>query len=641
MADPPSDGSTEKIDRAVLAVAVAASVALLAALWRVDYLPTHDGPQHVFLGHLENHLDDHGEGWNQYLERSSAMTALGFNILFSFMERLAPWRTALRLTLSATLLLWGWGYLGLTAALHPRRAVIGLLGFASAFSWALYMGFFSYVMSLGLGFATLAAGAAGWPWTPARRAVIGALLLIQVVAHAFSAELTGVVLLGMVMLGPTPRGRLRELGLLALMGLPAMLIAARTRSVEAHPLEWLALGRHLTTLPRTFVPGPVWRAWPPILLGLAGVALAVGRARRREASRAELALLGAGALCLTIGFTAPMHLPTWEFFAPRFLPAGCLFAAALLPVERLDAARRRAALAGLGLITAASIGWAAHANAAMRARVDEALSGLSAPLHRRGPRLFVPMDPYAGLTEGGASDGADEDIPYYAPLFNIGGLYAVAQGGVPPYTFLNNPTTHPFLLTEEGQKKYPEVYDPTDLRDPLVATDPARRRALMTFLAGVGASFEDLVLDGRAEDGDLLVTLGYAPDFRRGGLFMGSFKGCPVDVEVITEAPRPATVFVEYGFEPLSIALSRATLPAEKTAPRGATESIGRVTPVAALCGPTWLRVTLDLDRSRGPSRGDRYCEGADRAGRLHVMGVRGAKVVCRMTPPAADQARP
>lgn len=639
-ADAERPGGSERVERSVIALALAASAGLLAALWIVDYLPTHDGPQHVFLGHLENHFDDPGAGWGRYLERGQAVTAIGFNVIFSLLERVLSWRTALRLTLSLMTLLWGWSYLGLTAALHPRRAMLGLLGFATALSWAVYMGFFSYVTSLGLGFATLAAGAGAWPWTPARRGVIAALLFLQAVAHPLGAELAGLVLLALVALRPArssrssrqSSARLRELGLLALMGLPALLIAATATNGESQPSEWLTLAQRFAVLPRTFLPGPAWRAWPPILLAVAGIAAGLRRARGREASPAELALLGAAALFLALAFTLPLHLSAWQFFAPRFLPLGCLYAAALLPVERLSEGRRRAALAGLAAFTAASLAWAAHLSVALRARVDEALAGLEAPITRTGPRLVVPMDPFAGLTRDAADDGADEAIPYYAPLFNLGALYAVQQGGVPPYTFVTNPRIHAFVFSAEGRARYPELYDPADLRDPRNA-DPMARRALVTFLAVVGVPFEDVVLHGRPEDGDVLVERGYDADFRRGGLFMGRFVGCPVHVDVITAAPRPAAALVEYGFDPMPRAINRAVLPPEKAAAPGATESTGRITPETPLCGPAWLRVTLDLDRSGGPSRGDRFCEGADRAGRVRVEAQRGATFVCRIAP--------
>src|SRR3954451_8566113 len=91
----------------VVALTIAASVAAVLAIWCVDYLPTHDGPQHLLLGHLENHFDDPGAGWARYLTPSTQVTAFGFLFVFAPLEQLFSWRTALRLTLSIDVLVWG------------------------------------------------------------------------------------------------------------------------------------------------------------------------------------------------------------------------------------------------------------------------------------------------------------------------------------------------------------------------------------------------------------------------------------------------------------------------------------------------------------------------------------------------------
>jgi hypothetical protein len=622
--------SEPRVDRSVTFLALAASAGVLAALWIVDYLPAHDGPQHLFLGHLENHFDDPGAGWPAWLERGRAITALGFNLVFSLCERFLAWRTALRLTLSIAALGWGWSYLALTAAIHPRRAMLGLLGFASAISWLLYMGLWSFAMSVALGFAILAAAAGAWPWTLRRRLAIAAILLVQAVVHLFGAELTGLVLLLMVAAAPLPEGssRGKEVGLLALMGAPALLLAAMTANPEGHRDEWLAFAQRLAATPRMFLPGPLWRALPPVLLALGGLGLAASRLRRKDLAPAEIALAGAAALFLALSFFTPLHLAAWDFFSPRFLPFGCLLGAALLPVERLPDPRRRAALGALALFTAASLAWAAKESVTLRAQVDDALAGLSAPIKRTGPRLVVPMDPYAGLAPAPGDDGAREEIPFYAPLFNLGAIYAVEQGGIPSYTFVTNAKIHPFVLSPEGQKRYPALYDPADLRDPRIATDPLARRALVTFFAAVGAPFEDVVLHGRPEDADVFVARGYEVDFRKGGLFIGRFRGCPVTLEITAPAPRAEAVFVEYGFDPMPQALTRRVLPPEK-----GEGGVVKIAPDVALCGSAWLRVALDLDRSGGPTKADRFCEGADARGRVRVTAEKGATIRCNVAP--------
>lgn len=600
-----------------------AAIGVAAVLLHVDYLPTLDGPHHLLLGHLENHYQDPGTGWMSWLDRGSPFTALGFHFVFSTLERFLAWRPAFQLTLTILALTWGAGYLALVRALHPRRAALGLLGFATSISWLVHMGFFSFAMSVALGFGTLAIAARPGPWTARRRALLAALLALQAIAHAFGAELTGLVLLLMALAGADGwRARLRELGLLALTGLPAMALAATAANDAGGPTSWLTLADRLTVLPRTFLPGPLWRAWPPLLLGLAGVALTA--ARRRAASRAEIALAGAAALHLALAFTAPIDLAAWQLFAPRFLPFGCLLGAALLPLERLDARRRLAVTAGLAAFTAASLLWAGRTAASLRAGDDEALSGLDAPLRRRGPRLVVDVDAFAAQR-----DSLHNEIPYYAPLFNLGPLYAVAQGGVPAFAFLNNPRLHAFVMTEASRVSYPTLFDAAALADKAVQTNPGMRARVVTFLATVGAPFEDVVLRGRPEDGDVLTARGYVPDFRRGGLFIGHLEACPVTARIEVAGPFTSRVLVEYGADPLPHALRRTSL---RDLSRASLSNV-RLSP--PLCGPMWLRVTLDRDGSGTPSKGDAHCDGADDQGRLRLdaQDRAGHTIACRLVP--------
>jgi hypothetical protein len=156
---------------------------------------------------------------------------------------------------------------------------------------------------------------------------------------------------------------------------------------------------------------------------------------------------------------------------------------------------------------------------------------------------------------------------------------------------------------------------------------------MVTFLAMIGAPFEDVVLHGRPEDGDLLIDRGYATDFRHGGLFIGHLEGCPVTARIVTAAPRTAPVSVEYGADPLPRALRRSMLPPEPAA--SGPELVREVRLSPSLCGPMWLRATLDRDGSGGPSEGDAYCEGADAKGRVHISprDRAGQTIVCRIAP--------
>jgi hypothetical protein len=306
-----------------------------------------------------------------------------------------------------------------------------------------------------------------------------------------------------------------------------------------------------------------------------------------------------------------------------------MLGAALLPVERLGARGRLGVLAGLSAFTAASLLWTARAAAELRAREDEGLAGLSAPIHRTGPRMAVALDAFAA--QAGA---AHQEIPYYAPLHNLGSLYALEQGGIPPFAFLTNPHLHPFVLSPEGKAHYPGVYSTGALLDPRIQTDPGVRAEKVVYLAMVGAAYEDVVFLGRSADGDLLAERGYVADFRRGGLFVGHLEGCPVTARVVTPAAARARVFVQYSAEPLTGALQRSELPPAPA--EGGPERSREVRLLPPLCGPMWLRVALDRDGSGGPSKGDAFCEGADATGRLHFVPRERpypTTMVCRIAP--------
>src|SRR6185437_13240825 len=129
---------------------------------------------------------------------------IGFQLAFSLIDRVLPWRTALRVTLSLLALAWAWGHVALCASLNRRRAVLGLVGFASGVPWVLYMGFFSFMGSAALGLLVVAAAIASWPWTPVRRVAIAGAMAIVAVSHAFGAELTSIALITLVLARAAP-----------------------------------------------------------------------------------------------------------------------------------------------------------------------------------------------------------------------------------------------------------------------------------------------------------------------------------------------------------------------------------------------------------------------------------------------------
>ncbi len=600
------------------------SLGLIGALLAVDYLPTHDGPQHVFLGFLERHIGDAGRGWDGVFERAPQATSMGFTVLFSAFEAAMSWRAALSASLIVIAMVWAWAFMALCTAAHHKRAMLGVLGFACTLQWALYMGFFSFVLSTAVGFAALALALAEQRWTPVRRLAIGALVTIQAVAHLFPAQQVGLMLLLLVAFRKAPaKTKLREVALLTLMGLPALLITALVLSARTTPIaasQWLPIADRVRLFGATFVSGPVWRAWAPVLLATGGIGLTVRAYFKGSARRDDMAMATFSAGSFLAVLVCPLDLKDWEFFSPRLLPLGTMMGICALPVERLELPKRRAMLVGAAVLGALSLLWARGYHRELGERCSAALAGLDVPLIRSGPRLVAVLDPFAGPPAGVyESAWRSATVPFVTPLWNLGKLYAVAHGGVTPMTFTSRPRLLPFVMSQEARRAFPQVPDPIEMYDPRILNNPASRRALMDWLGEMGTRFEDFVLYGSPADGDVLVERGYAVDFRKGGLMLGHFEGCPVEIVIPTKVPFEAPLVIQYSWDRRRPPVTEFMIP-----PGAPTKDGGyAVSPRASLCGRMFYRVALDLDGSNTPTARDRHCADAGPTGFIAVDASR------------------
>ncbi|TFG95525.1 MAG: hypothetical protein E4H11_04905, partial [Myxococcales bacterium] len=86
-------------ERGAAAVHALVLAAMLAALWCVDYLPTQDGPQHLFSVHAAHRLDDLRLGYGRWLEPGTPITNLGFAWVYGGLEHFFVWQRALALAL--------------------------------------------------------------------------------------------------------------------------------------------------------------------------------------------------------------------------------------------------------------------------------------------------------------------------------------------------------------------------------------------------------------------------------------------------------------------------------------------------------------------------------------------------------------
>ncbi len=588
-------------------------VALVLAVVSVPYLPTNDGPQHIFTLHATNHLDEPGRGWREWLAPHQPLSSRGFATVFTPLDLLLPWRAATRVALAVMVAVWAAGAFALARAVHPGRGWLGIAVAAAALQWAFYMGFFNFYLASGFGLFVLAIAFRGAPDTPARLSLLAVMLLMQAYFHLVAAALTGLVLVVLTLVRAAPGRRSADLIRVALVGAPAAAIALAAIAVRVTSGMQVEVDANLGgtgllspwwTLARCFTGGPAWRAWPLTLAAVISIGIGL---RRRNRSAPDRALLIAGGVLLAAGALLPLHLPSWHFFSVRFLPLGIPLLVLALPVESLPSLPRRGVALACAVFAGAATSWAAAHHRDLAERIAPALAGLESGITRQGPRLPIVLDPLLGRTV----EDAEADLPFTAPLLNLGKLYATEQGGMVPHTFASDPSIHSALLTEEGERRLPPAADPRyvlQTRVPGNEGNLALREAVTVYLAAHGTRYEDVILAGRPEDADHLEWLGFEPDWRENGLVIARFRGCPLTVHFPDAASLPDDLMLEVGWYPAlgvthRYSLSRAPLEADGS----------RKLPLRQSCGGLWLRLAH-------PSL---VCDGADGNGRLVVPSTR------------------
>lgn len=610
--------------RALIATEVALVVWIAFAVGDAAYLPTQDGPQHIFTIHAANHLDAPGTGWSDWFEPNTALSSYGFALVFGPLDLWLPWEQAARLALTLMAVAWAIGAFVFVRAVRPERSWLGVALGAAALQWTLYMGFFSFYTASAFGLFVLAFAFTRDSWNARARAALAALLLLQALMHVMAALLTGLVVAVLLDFRAAPGRRLRELFCTAAIGAPAAAVALAVLWVQSvgaelppEEIEAFALERPpLWTLGKCLLGGPAWRAWPLTALAVAAplAALGPGRFALRAQDRA---LLVAGGAFLAAAALLPLHLPSWHFFSVRFLPLGVCALVATLPVERIRTRAGRFWLAtALTAFAFASTAWAVRYNRELAARSEPALAGLAVNLQRDGARLPIVLEPLLGRP----FDDTRAAIPYAVPLLNLGKLYAVAQGGFVPFAFVSNPAIHPLLLREEARLDVPVEADPriaVALADPQRARDLALRETVTVSMAARGSHFQDVIFWGRPEDADHLVWLGFEPDWRRGGLALARFEGCPLRIRFTSGAALGDAEVLEAGWYPARGVTHRYDLSRAQRTSDGA-----RVLRVRQSCGGVWLGFESD----------EIACRGADSEGRFVVHEVRATpEVECRV----------
>jgi hypothetical protein len=613
------------------------SLAVVLVVASVPYLPTNDGPQHVLSGFLQKAFSEPGAPYSRFLEPLPEFAERGFSFVFVPLLEVFPWQAALQATLVIIALSGAWAFAWLCCAIARRRTPVALLGFATAFPWTLYMGFLPFVLAANVGLAIVAfvVGRA----EPRRVHLLGlsAMLLVEAVMHVGAAVGTGLVVLLVFMFRARKGQRLRALGTTALVGMPAVAVLAAAL-LSPSPVTsgelwvWVPRLEWLVELPRYAFPGAMPRALAGCVLVVLGLAVGMLRARRREASGTERALLVAAALFVTIAVLGPLDLPGWQRVAPRFAGLGVPLAVALL-APLAPARYPRLGLAAVVALAGGSLLFTYDLHRRLVRGCEPALAGLASGVDLSGFTLPIPLDSFCGVP----ADGRTSDVPYLAPLFHVGALYAVARGGLTPYMFGGSPAVHAFRFREDAAmngappRPPPRLY--LALEGEVARTEPAKREYLVARFAEYGRSYDHVLVVG-AREGELarLLARGYDADWQNDSAMIAHPRRCDVDVLVdALDAGDARGVVVELGQRPAGEVVYAMRAENSEALANGTR----RLTSSEAGCGPVWIRGYFDADGSGGASAGDIFCAGAGRDGRLEVDVVTRAEVRCRIERPA------
>jgi hypothetical protein len=514
---------------------VVLSFVVAGTFWVIPYLPTNDGPEWVFATHLENHYNDPGTPYREAFVPAAQFASRGFATIYNPLEAWLGWQRGLQVALSLVVVLVGWGFVVLAHAIEPRRSALGFLGFPLALSWGLYMGFWSFTIASGLGLGVIAVAARvrepTWPIT----AGLSAILLVVAVAHVFSAVLTGLVVLCVLMARAPRERRLRDASRVAVIGLPSamILVGAGLAASDAGPpilgqsftdLPW----RHaVAVFPQTLAPGPMPRAVLVTIAVGAAAGFAAYRLRASQTSPLDRGLAVAAIVLLLAGVFAPIRVPGWWFFSQRFLPLGATLALAVIPLERL---RPELARIVSGALFAAAVLWVSPTYAFHRrlaSACSDAVLGLSAPVHRSTEQLPIPLD----WTESPDADLVHAEVPLMKPLLHMGALYAAVQGGLTPLSFGNGGATYPFTQKPHAMAVPPSVLNLehywTVFRSESFRHDLAYRHAVEEELASFGTHYEGIVLlAAHPDDVALWHSRGYVADWEHGKTLIAHYDPC-------------------------------------------------------------------------------------------------------------------
>ncbi|MDP2342882.1 MAG: hypothetical protein Q8O67_18145 [Deltaproteobacteria bacterium] len=527
-------------------MAVLAWVAVVVVIAIGGFLPTNDGPCHLFAGWVRANFADPHLRYFDFFWLHDPPTARGFIDIFIAAFALIPnEETAYFITVSICVTTWCVGGLLTASALASRVSITHLLIVACSLQTSFYMGFFPFILGGGLAFVGLGL------WLRLQDRLWLATLLaafcffLSARCHIFAAGLVGLLLAADAL----SRG-LRATLAGTVVGLPLCLVVFQMldhlRSSKSDVLYTEGWER-LTQFPDAFIPGPWWKTWPPLLLVVVGFAQGRGSARR--------GVLFVGFLLLIAAVVLPRDFLGWQFAGWRFLPIAAVVGWAFVRVPASKVGQ--VVLLAVGVSQLAWSAWFHLDQQEKNAPLLAALKKLTPHPMFRFPIVRVRPD----------------DIVYgMNPRLHLGQLVTMRTGGTIFYGHHLSAAYHALLL-----KDGPVLPDTKDMNPTHFIGQPGD--ASMSLMMTRAARFDGITYYGYPDEADYLRKIGYDVVFQEGGLIVADLIGCPLTINM-KNVTSPVTVAI--GFENGNTPINEFTLnPGVETS---YSHTIDRIP-----CGRRWL----------------------------------------------------
>ncbi len=160
------------------------AILLVAPIWAVEYPPLVDYPNHLARGYILYHYDDVPSFRAYYASDYLSTPSLSMDLFMLALQPICAVRTAGKLFLTLTLLLWllGWHLLG--NAIHGRPTWLALGAALFAYYSMFFYGFTNFAFGLGvflIAFAAWYHGRSHWRWW--RHCLVAILALACYFSH--------------------------------------------------------------------------------------------------------------------------------------------------------------------------------------------------------------------------------------------------------------------------------------------------------------------------------------------------------------------------------------------------------------------------------------------------------------------------